>query len=84
MRFANTDWHLADQKNQIETWEKVGIAVLMDIREELRTLNRLLSCPNFTGIPATLRRISANTAKPKKKRKRIARTLVRTNKEVGK
>lgn len=43
MRFANTDWHLADQHNKIQTWEQVGIAVMMDIREELRTLNRLLS-----------------------------------------
>lgn len=39
-------------------WEHVGIEVLMDIRDELQQLNRLLNCRNFTGIPATLRTIS--------------------------
>jgi hypothetical protein len=45
----------------------------MDLRDELRLmrgelerLNRLLHCENFTRIPRVLRRISANTAKPRK------------------
>lgn len=45
------------------------IAVLMDIRDELKKLNCLLSCSNFTGIPHTLKRIQTNTAKPRKSRK---------------
>lgn len=51
------------------TWEQVTVEVLQDIREELRTLNRLLRCPNFLAIPAKLDRISRNTAKPKRKKK---------------
>jgi hypothetical protein len=49
------------------TWEQVGIEVLMDIRSELQTLNRLLHCPNFTGIPQTLR--SIRRSMPTRKRK---------------
>ncbi len=40
----------------------------MDLRDELKRLNALLYCPNFTGIPATLRQISQNTKKPKRKK----------------
>ena len=38
-------------------WEHVSIEVLMYIREQLRTLNRLLHCPNFTAIPMKLDKI---------------------------
>lgn len=44
------------------------LRILMDIRDELKSLNALLHCGNFVGIPATLRRISRNTVKPKKKK----------------
>ena len=37
------------------------VAVLQDIRAELQQLNALLSCRNFTEIPATLREIRKNT-----------------------
>ena len=49
------------------TWEHVEIEVLMDIRGQLQTLNRLLGCPNFTGIPASLRTIARQTKPPKAK-----------------
>lgn len=29
-----------------ETWEMVQIAVMMDIRDELKALNRVMQCPN--------------------------------------
>jgi hypothetical protein len=48
--------------------EQAQLAVLMDIRVELQTLNRVLACPNFQAIPQTLKRISRNTAKPRKPR----------------
>lgn len=69
-RAKDVSWGVADPKTGVvPTWERVGVAVLMDIRDELKRLNGLLSCPNFTGIPSTLRRISRNTAKPKKRAK---------------
>ena len=67
-QFPDRDWELAGANGKIETWEMVSIAVLMDIRRELRTLNRLLACPNFTGMPATLTAIQRNTARRRKKR----------------
>lgn len=66
--YRNIDWKLPDLR--IETWEQVSVSVLMDIREELRTLNRLLNCPKFTSIPRKLDAISRNTAKKKPARKK--------------
>ncbi len=66
MRSTNVDWSVEDDKGNVPTWERVGVAVLMDIRSELRKLNALLSCPNFTRIPLSLSRIAANTTKKKK------------------
>jgi len=65
----DTEWEVADAGGTVPTWECAGIAVLMDIRRELRRLNGTLNCTNFLNIPHTLNRISANTAKPKKRKK---------------
>jgi len=56
-RFRNAD-------NSFEvpnTYEGVQVALLIAIRDELKTLNQLLACPNFTGIPHTLKRIEQST-----------------------
>lgn len=66
----NVDWQVLDDQNNVETWERVSVAVLMDIRRELRALNQLLTCPNFTTFPSTLRAIEKNTKTPKRKRSR--------------
>lgn len=58
-RRANEDWNLPESI----TWDHVSIAVLMDIREELRRLNRLLHCSNFLAIPSKL-----DALKPRKER----------------
>jgi hypothetical protein len=42
--------------------------VMEEVRDELRKLNALLSCARFQNIPNVLRRISRNTAKPRRKR----------------
>lgn len=72
-RKANIEWLLGDTHGENMTWEQVHVAVLMDIRRELRRLNSLLHCPNATAIPQTLREIRAavrkvarNTTKKKK------------------
>jgi hypothetical protein len=57
-----------DTDGRISGWTYVPIALLMDIRDELKSLNALLHCPNFQAIPRKLDRISKNTAKPRKKR----------------
>lgn len=43
------------------------LAVLMDIREELKLMNLRLQCSEFISIPKKLDRIARNTAKPKRK-----------------
>ena len=69
-RCKDQDWAVGDPATgKVPSWERAGIAVLMDIRDELKRLNRLLWCPKFVSIPATLRRISRNTAKPMQTRK---------------
>ena len=64
-RAPNTEWLIPKDY----TWDDVRTEVLMDIREELRILNRLLRCPNFQGIPKTLldirRKIPTRKRKPK-------------------
>lgn len=45
------------------------LAVLMDLRDELKRLNALLHCPNFIGMPAILRQVAANTKKARRRRK---------------
>jgi len=46
------------------------LAVLMDIRDELKALNKLLGCQNFLAIPHTLRSID--------------RTMVRAERRLAK
>lgn len=66
-RYKDVDWNLP---LDIASWDRTHAAVLMDIRDELQTLNRLLGCPNFTMIPARLTSIERNTRKPVRKRKK--------------
>ena len=63
-RHKDRDW--SDAPNTFAYGE---LRVLMDMRDELKELNRLLNCPNALDIPNILRRISRNTHKPKKRKK---------------
>ena len=65
-RFKDGNWNLPDVNGAIATWDAVKIAVLMDIRDELKRLNGLLHCSNVIAIPARLERIARNTSKPRK------------------
>ncbi len=47
----DVDWVIPDEKSI--SWEQVQVALLMDIR----SLLRVLRCPEFTGIPGTLKGI---------------------------
>ena len=67
-RRANEDWLIANEEGVVPTWERVGIAVMMDIRGELQNLNGLLRCPDFQSIPRTLRAIRQNTNRKKAKK----------------
>lgn len=69
-RLKNFDWAPGNDQGNAPTWERVNTAILLDIRDELQALNGLLRCPNFTGIPASLRQIRLNTRKEKRKVKK--------------
>lgn len=65
-RHPNANWKLP----QDLSWNHVPIAVLMDIRDELQKLNRLLHCGNCVAIPHKLDKIIVNTMKTKRRRKK--------------
>lgn len=57
-RHKDANWTLNDP---IQNWVEVQVSVLMDIRDELKSLNSILGCVNFLHVPETLRRIQENT-----------------------
>lgn len=69
---ANSNWPVTDELGNINL-HCATLTVLMDIRAELRKLNGLLGCYNFTGIPGTLKDIKRNTTKPRRKKKGSAK-----------
>lgn len=64
-RHKDAFWGLPDKS---DGYPMASLAVLMDIRDELKRMNTLLHCENFQGIPRKLDRISRNTAKPRKRK----------------
>lgn len=67
-RHKNAQWNLPEPK--LETWEQAGIALLMDLRDELQSMNQKLSvlqCHNFLRIPQKLDAIRRNTTKKKRR-----------------
>lgn len=65
----NIDFDVITSHDGSWSYDAIHAVLLMDIRDELKRLNRTLACPNFLGIPHTLTRIRENTAKPKRRRK---------------
>jgi hypothetical protein len=65
-RLKDINWQPGTDKGAAETWQHVQVAVLMDIRDELKRLNLLLYCTNFTGIPQVLRKVEKNTRKKRR------------------
>jgi hypothetical protein len=74
--FVGNDWDLAEPNGSIGTWEKAGIAVLMDIRDEMRRMNSVLHCQNFLCVPQTLRDIKRNTTKPRRRKAVLRRSPI--------
>lgn len=69
-RHKNSDWTLPESGGL--NWDHAMIAVLMDIRDELKDLNfimrRRLNCPEFLAIPSRLDAIRKNTVKKKRRK----------------
>lgn len=79
-RFARRDWYAGNNGELYPMINQgVFVALLMDLRDQndrmiaaLEAIARTLACHNFQRIPTTLRTISRNTAKPRKKARRGA------------
>lgn len=65
-RDYGVDWNRPDDHFP---WEFVDRILLQEIRDELKKLNALLTCPNFTGIPRTLKTISRKIPDRSRRRK---------------
>lgn len=64
-RHKNANWLLNEPA---KTWDECQLAVLMDLRDELRDMNHKLSvlqCTNFIRIPRMLDAIRLQTRKRK-------------------
>lgn len=59
-------WNVADESGAVYSYDRAALAVLMDLRDELKKLNSLLHCSNFISIPEKLNAIRRNTSKPGK------------------
>lgn len=69
-RRKDGNWIVTDDSEGMRgltTWSQVQLAVLMDLRDELKSINRRLNCSETLGIPRTLRAIQRNTTKRKYK-----------------
>jgi hypothetical protein len=76
-RLKNVNWNPGNDEGNAESWERVIVAVLLDLRDELNALrnefvglNRIVGCGNAIDIPNILRRIDNNTKKQTHKRKK--------------
>lgn len=62
-RLQNKLWQPGDDQGNAGTWERVMVAVLLDLRDELQAIRRRLDCYETLGIPHTLKAIEKNTEK---------------------
>jgi hypothetical protein len=60
-RHKNVDWNLPGPN--VETWEQAQVAVLMDIRDELKALNATLACYRVRRMCDDINRIERRIAK---------------------
>lgn len=66
-RRKDENWNLPESNL---CYDAAQLAVLMDIRDELKAINQVLHCSAFLGIPHKLDRIARNTAKKRGKKRR--------------
>ena len=68
-RNKDLNWNLKDSIGNNATYDDAQLAILMDLRDELKHLNSILDCPNFQAIPELLRSIKVNVIKANAKRR---------------
>jgi len=68
-RHKNGNWVIHNNGDGTVPTDDAHLAVLMDIRDELQSMNAVLHCSNFLAIPRKLDAIKRNTAKKRKTRR---------------
>lgn len=68
----NVDWQMP---TGTISWQQAELAVLMDIRRELRNINAILRCHDTQRIPYYLRRIAAQTNRLPTLRRRVIKRV---------
>lgn len=68
-RRKDANWSVTASIGGGVEWAGAQLAVLMDLRDELKRLNDLLHCVNFITIPRKLDKIVRNTTKKRRKQK---------------
>lgn len=79
-RQKDKNWIVTEEDGTVRTWEQVQVALLMDIRDELKRLNNVLQCPNFIAVPSKLdliRQELKEVRRNTRKRKRVAKPRLR-------
>ena len=71
MRHKDQNWSLPEGDIQASgqrahQWDSIQAAILMDIRDELKQMNRVLACPNFQRIPKYLRVLASRKRRTRK------------------
>jgi hypothetical protein len=67
-RMKDNAWTVEANPNGSHSFDAAHLCVLMDLRDELKQLNRVFACHNAQAIPALLRRIARNTTKKRRQR----------------
>lgn len=70
-RKKDTNWRLNVNDDGTCNVDQAKLAVLMDIRDQLKDLNGIFRCHNFQSIPHTLKGIRSKLPKPKPRRTRV-------------
>lgn len=85
-RFKDAKWDLPESEVMpctVKTWEQVGIAIMMDLRDELKKLNTLLQASNLIEIPYKLGRINRALEKMVRPKSRKIAAQKSATKKVG-
>ena len=67
LRHKDANWTVPCNSEGKISFEGAQLAVLLDLRDELKRLNAVFACYNFRRIPSKLEAIRKNTAKRRKK-----------------
>jgi hypothetical protein len=76
-RHKNAQWNIRASADNTVHWDGVQVAVLMDIRDELQTLNATLGCYRVRDMADAMIRMERRGRPPRITKRMAARVLAR-------